>query len=361
LYYTTIMKITDIKTTTLKAPLKTPFITALRRVDHLEDLVVIIECDNGLIGYGEGAPTPVITGETIGSMHAVIDFLRPYIIGKEIDDFELILNNIQTKILHNSTAKSALEIAMYDLKAKAEQLPLFKLLSGTKTSFKTDITISINPTEQMIRDAVKAVNLGYDTLKIKVGDDPLKDAERIVEIHRAIPDDITLRLDANQGWNAEETIHLLRNIEQKGIYAEFIEQPVPAHDIQGLKKIKQAVDTPVLADESVFSLLDAQKILEMRAADLINIKLAKCGGISHALKLADLCAEYEVKCMLGCMLEGPIAIAAALHVASAKADIITMLDLDGIALLASNPAQGCVIFDEYRLELGEEPGLGVRL
>jgi len=113
------MKIINIRTQTLKAPLKNPFITSLRRVDALEDLVVIVECDDGSVGYGEGAPTPVITGETMGSMIAAIEYIKPFIIGFEIENFNLILNNIHTKILKNTTAKSALEIALYDLKAKA--------------------------------------------------------------------------------------------------------------------------------------------------------------------------------------------------------------------------------------------------
>lgn len=355
------MKIVDIKTTLLAAPLKTPFITSLRRVEALEDLVVIITCDDGTTGYGEGAPTPVITGETIETMKAAIGYLKPFIIGKEISELDNILKNIHSKLLHNTTAKSALEIALFDLKAKAEKLPLYQLLGGTKTAFKTDITISMDRTEKMIADALQAVSLGYDTLKIKIGDDPVKDAERIIAIYDALPKDIRLRLDANQGWQAHEAITLLQKIETYGIIAEFIEQPVKADDIAGLKQIKDTVKTPVLADESVFSLGDAKRLLELDAVDYINIKLDKCGGISKALELADLCKEYGVKCMLGCMLEGPVAIAAALHVASAKADTITMIDLDGVALLAHNPVQGSVIFDESRLELSGEIGLGIKI
>jgi o-succinylbenzoate synthase len=353
------MKIVDIRTALLTAPLKTPFITSLRRVDALEDLVVIITCDDGTVGYGEGAPTPVITGETIDTMKGAIDYLKPFIIGRELSEFDSILKNIHSRLLHNTTAKSALEIALFDLKAKAEKLPLYRLLGGSKTTFKTDITISMDKTEKMISDALHAVSIGYDTLKIKIGDDPVKDSERIIAIYNALPKEITLRLDANQGWEAHEAITLLQKIESYGIIAEFIEQPVRADDIEGLKQIKDAVKTPLLADESVFSLSDAKRLLERDAVDYINIKLDKCGGISKALELAELCRKYGVKCMLGCMLEGPIAIAGALHVASAKAETITMIDLDGVALLADNPASGTVLFDESNLLLSEEIGLGI--
>ncbi len=353
------MKITDIRTSILKAPLKNPFITSLRRVDALEDLVVIIECDDGSVGYGEGAPTPVITGETIGSMIATIEYIKPHLTGLEIEDFETILKSVHSLIIKNTTAKSALEIALYDLKAKSLDQPLYKMLGGTKTHFKTDITISMGEIDKMISDSQNAVNLGYDTLKIKIGDNPQKDIERIIAIDDALDNNITLRLDANQGWTAQESVELLHALEKKEIIAEFIEQPVAADDIEGLKYIKERVQTPLLADESIFSINDARRLLEMQAIDYVNIKLAKTAGITQALKLADLSAEFGVKCMIGCMLEGPISVVAGVHVASAKADIITMLDLDAVSLLASHPVQTNIIFNESNIELSEDSGLGV--
>ena len=355
------MKITDIRTITLKAPLKTPFITSLRRVDSLEDIVVIVECDDGSIGYGDGAPTPVITGETIGTMTAAIEYIKPFIIGKEIEEFDIIINKIQTSILKNTTAKAALEIALYDLKAQAEKLPLYKMLGGTRTSFKTDITISMDETDKMVADSLHAVDLGYDALKIKIGDNPKKDIERITAIHNVLDDTIKLRLDANQGWTAEESVMLLHILEKQDIIAEFIEQPVAADDIDGLKYIKERVQTPLLADETIFSLKDAKRVLEMQAVDYVNIKLAKTAGISQALELADLSKEFNTKCMIGCMLEGPISVTAGVHVASAKADIITMLDLDAISLLASHPVETNIVFSESNIILSEDIGLGVSL
>jgi len=355
------MKITDIRTTLLQAPLKTPFVTALRRVDALEDVVVVIECDDGTLGYGEGAPTPQITGETIASMRAAIDFISPHLIGKTIDDFDMLIHTVHQTIKHNTTAKSALEIALFDLKAKAEGKPLYKMLGGTQKVFKTDITVSMNDTDTMIADAQKAVTLGYDTLKIKIGSDPLLDAHRVIAIHKSLPTHIKLRLDANQGWSAKESVTLLHTLEAEGIIAEFIEQPVAADDYEGLKYIKERVQTPVLADESIFSLQDAKRLLEMEAVDYINIKLAKTGGISHALSLADLCQEYDIKCMLGCMLEGPISVAAGIHVASAKTDVITMLDLDAVALLASHPVKTGIVFNESEIILSDSSGVGASL
>lgn len=355
------MKILNIKIQNLKAPLKTPFITSLRRVDILEDVVVIIECDDGSIGYGEGASTPIITGETLGSIKATIAYLSNFIIGRDIEEFEAILTDIHTKILHNTTAKSALEIALYDLKAKALKQPLYQMLGGSQKVFQTDITISMNETKSMIKHALHAVNLGYAQLKIKIGDNPKKDAQKIQAIHQALPSHIKLRLDANQGWTAKESVTLLHSLEKQDILAEFIEQPVKANDFKGLKYIKERVQTPLLADESIFGLEDARTLLEDEAIDFVNIKLAKTAGLSQALKLADLCHNFDVKCMIGCMLEGPISVTAGVHLASAKADIISMIDLDAVSLLASHPIKSAVVFDESKIMLSDDFGLGISL
>jgi len=354
------MKITDIKTKILRSALKTPFQTALRRVEFLEDIVVVIYTDSEHIGYGEGSPTPVITGETMGTMLAVIEYLSPLLIGRDIEEFDTLIDIIHHAILKNTTAKSALEIALYDLKAKNLNLPLYKMLGGEQELFETDITISLGEVSKMVADTQKALALGYKTLKIKVGESIEKDLHRIETIQSVIPKDILLRLDANQGWSPKESVEILSKLEAQGIYPELVEQPVKAEDIKGLKYIKERVNTPILADESLFSLEDARVLLDTESVDLINIKLAKCGGISNALKLADLADEYGVKCMLGCMLEGPISVGAAVHVASAKSNIITMLDLDAVSLCVDNLVTGGVLFDEAKIVLSNTIGLGVK-
>ena len=354
------MKIVNIESQILRTPLKTPFKTALRTVTHLEDLILMIHTDNGLIGYGEGASTPVITGETLISMQGAIEHIKPLIIGREIEDFNTLLTILQNSMVHNSTIKSAIEMALYDLRAQGFKTPLYKLLGGSKTTFTTDITISLNTIDVMLNDCKNAIELGYDILKIKVGQSISKDYERIRTIAQTFPH-VTLRIDANQAWSAKETVTLLNKLESQHIVTELIEQPVKAHDFRGMKYIKERTITPLLADESVFSTKQAIELLEMDACDMINIKLAKCGGISHALQIADIVELYNVKCMIGCMLEGAISVATAVHVASARENTITMLDLDGANLLTSNPVESVGIsFNESSIELYENAyGLGI--
>jgi len=355
------MKILSIHTSLFRSPLQTPFKTALRTVENLEDIVVTIQCDDGNIGFGEGAPTAVITGETLGTMEAAISYLGPMITGLSIvDDFEEILHRLHSRLLHNTTARSAIEIALYDLKSKSFKQPLYQFLGGTQTSFETDITISLNDIDTMIADSLKAISLGYRILKIKLGNNPSQDIDRIMAIYDAVPRDTILRLDANQGWTKEDSVRVIQTIESKGIIAECIEQPVKADDIAGLKFIKDRIQTPVLADEAIFNLAQATSILEYGSADYINIKLAKCGGISESIKIAKKAREFGVSCMIGCMLEGPIGIIAALHAASAASDVITMIDLDAVALLSSPPTNCSVIFNESHIALANESGLGIK-
>jgi L-alanine-DL-glutamate epimerase-like enolase superfamily enzyme len=233
-------------------------------------------------------------------------------------------------------------------------------LGGEKSQFRTGITISLNPKEIMVADALVAVKNGFGSLKIKLGDDPIEDISRVEAIHWAVGKHISLKLDANQGWSPKETVRFLGELAKREIAVQLIEQPVKREDFEGLKYIKERSTTPILADESVFSPEDARALLEMQAVDLINIKLDKCGGISRALEIADICEEYGVQCMIGCMLEGAISVGAAAHMASARAETITLYDLDAPILCKDSPVIGGAVFEGADIRLSEKSGLGIR-
>jgi len=236
---------------------------------------------------------------------------------------------------------------------------LYKLLGGYRKEITTDITISVNDPEEMAQDSIEAINKGYRTLKIKVGKDSALDLKRMKAIRDAVGYDIDLRIDANQGWNPKEAIYTLRNMEDAGLNIELVEQPVPAKDLEGLKLVTDNVSISVLADESVFSPRDAMTIIQMRAADLINIKLMKTGGLHNALKICSMAEVYGVECMIGCMLESKLSVTAAVHLAAAKS-IITKIDLDGPVLCSEDPIDGGAIFENYKITLNDEPGFGFK-
>ncbi|MBE6064591.1 dipeptide epimerase [Clostridium cochlearium] len=354
------MKITDIKLGRISVPLRTPFKTALRTVNSVEDIIVEIHTDTGNIGFGEAPPTGVITGDTTGAIiGAIEDHIKKTIIGMNVENFEEIMLKLNNCILKNTSAKAAVDIALYDLYGQLYNAPLYKLLGGYRNKIITDITISVNEPEEMAKDSIDAINRGYNTLKIKVGKDSKKDMERMKAIRKAVGYDVNLRIDANQGWRPKEAVKILRDMEDVGLQIEFVEQPVSAHDIDGLKFVTDNVAIPVLADESVFSPMDALNILQRRAADFVNIKLMKTGGIYNALKICSLAEIYGVECMIGCMLEAKVSVTAAVHLACAK-NIITKIDLDGPVLCKEDPVKGGALFEEYMITLTDDPGLGIK-
>jgi len=355
------MKITDIKFGMLRVPLKTPFKTALRTVDKIEDIVVMIGTDTGHTGYGEAPATAVITGDTHGSIvEAIRHYIWPRVVGHDVANLNHLTQLIQGAMEKNSSAKAAVEIAVFDLWGQLYGAPLYRLLGGGDPLITTDITISVDYIDKMVADSISAVERGFESLKIKVGKDIGVDIERVKAVHAAVEGRALLRLDANQGWTAKQAVYALQTLEDAGVRLELVEQPVKAQDLNGMKYVTERVHAPIMADESVFGPTEVVELIRMRAADIINIKLMKTGGISNAIRIADIAAMYGVECMIGCMIETGISVAAAVHVAVAKSDAITKIDLDGPSLCTFNPIDGGVIFNDAEISVTDAPGLGIR-
>ena len=354
------MKITGVRLGKISVPLRVPFKTALRSVSSVEDVIVEVYTDTGAVGYGEAPPTGAITGDTTGAiLGALQDHIIKTVVGRDVDEFEDLMQALNKCIVGNTSAKAAMDMALWDLYGQLYRIPVYKLMGGSRKEIITDITISVNDPEEMARDAVDAVRRGYDTLKIKVGAHPELDVARLTAVRLAIGNDTRIRIDANQGWEPKQAVRLLNQMQEKGLDIEFVEQPVKAHDIDGLKYVTERSYVPVLADESVFSPEDAVRIMQTGAADLVNIKLMKCGGLYNALKIVSAAEVYGVECMIGCMLEAKISVNAAVHLACAK-KIITKIDLDGPVLCSEDPILGGAVFDEQRITVSDEPGLGIK-
>ena len=344
----------------LNVPLKTPFKTAMRTVKEIEDVVVIVETDTGHTGYGSAPATAVITGDTHGSIiEAISKVISPALIGRDIADLNNLVNTIQNAIVRNFSAKAAIEIAIYDLYGQLYDAPLYQLLGGGDNVISTDITISVDYIEKMVEDTLNAIDQGFETLKIKVGKDPALDIERIKAIYAAVNERALIRLDANQGWTPKQTVSVMHALENSGVRLELLEQPVRGDDIEGMKYVTERIHTPVMADESSFGPKEAIELIRQRAADIINIKLMKTGGISNAIKIADIAGIYGVNCMIGCMLESSIGVAAAAHIAVAKSSIITKVDLDTPALGKYDPVTSGVQFNNSEIKITDLPGLGI--
>lgn len=353
------MKITEVRLGHISVPLRVPFKTALRQVNSVEDVIVEVHTDTGAVGYGEAPPTGVITGDTTGAIiGALKDHIIKTVVGRGVDEFEDLMTALNDCILKNTSAKAAMDMALWDLYGQLYKIPVYKLMGGARKNIVTDITISVNDPEEMARDARNAIERGYDCLKVKVGANPALDVARLAAVRQAAGSDVLIRIDANQAWSPKQAVTLLNQMQEKGLDIEFVEQPVKAHDFEGLKYVTERSYVPVLADESVFSPEDAVKIMQMGAADLVNIKLMKCGGLWNALKIASAAEVYGVECMIGCMLEAKASVNAAVHLACGK-KIITKVDLDGPVLCSEDPVEGGAVFNEKDITVSDAPGLGV--
>ena len=354
------MKITQVKLGRISTPLRVPFKTALRTVSSVEDVIVELHTDTGAVGYGEAPPTGVITGDTTGAIiGAIRDHIAKTIVGRDVDEFEDLMIALNGCIQKNTSAKAAVDMALWDLYGQLYKIPVYKLMGGAKKSIVTDITISVNDPEAVSYTHLTLPQRGYDCLKVKVGIDPELDVARLAAVREAVGKDVKLRIDANQAWNAKQAVRILDQMQEKGLDIEFVEQPVPAADLEGMQYVTRHASVPVLADESVFSPADALRIMQTGAADFVNIKLMKCGGITNALRIASAAEVYGVECMIGCMLEAKISVNAAVELACAK-KIIAKVDLDGPVLCSEDHILGGAVFDEKNITVSDAPGMGIQ-
>ncbi|MBC1424927.1 dipeptide epimerase [Listeria seeligeri] len=355
------MKITKIKTHIVPIQLSSTFKTALREVSHVNVVRVYIHFDNGIVGIGEAAPTHVITGDTEASITSAInDIFGPFLIGRELDEELTILDEMKSLLVHNSSPKAAIDIALHDALAKANSKPLYEFLGGGSPRLETDYTISIGTPEKMVQDAKTKVAEGFKSLKIKLGLDPVEiEVAKIRRMNEALGGKIPFRIDANQGWTPDVAIQILN--EWSDIPIDFIEQPVKSWDFAGMAKVTANTNIPIMADESLFGIHDAKRLLDEKCCNLLNIKLMKSAGIKEARAIHDLASEYKVDCMIGTMIEGYVSLSAAAHFA-ASAKQVNFYDLDVPFmwnLQGKNLADIGLEIGRGELLLTEEDGIGI--
>ena len=322
--------------------LTTPFRIS-RHVQYTARNVLARITHEGITGIGEAAPSEHY-GETRGTVLAALDMLAD-----ELGDDPFALEDTLARLNHllgrNPSAKAALDMALYDLIGKRLNVPLYKLLglSAARTPL-TSFTIGIDTPEVMAQKALAAKD--HPILKIKVGTkNDIANLKAIREVSSA-----TIRVDANTAWTPKEAIRAINQLAEFDI--EFVEQPVAPSDLAGLKYVREHTPLPIITDESSITVEDIPRVAE--CTDGINIKLMKCGGISHALKMIHVARAHNLKIMIGCMIESSLAITAAAHLTP----LIDYADLDGHLLVDNDPYAG-VRVEQGKLILPDGPGLGV--
>ena len=328
---------------TLDLKLTTPFRIS-RSVQHYAyNVLTQIEAD-GIVGIGEASPSGYY-GEKRESVLMALSYFVEHM-GDDPTLLEDITASLDRVMHGNAAAKAAVDMALYDLIGKRLGVPVYQLLglNPAHTPY-TSFTIGMDTPAVMAKRALEARE--YPILKIKLGGD------NDLDIVKAIRDvtDVVLRVDANAAWTAKQAIRMVSLLEPYNI--EFVEQPVAAKDLEGLKLVRDNVSLPIIADESCVTLEDIPQVVGR--VDGINIKLMKCGGIHNALKMISAARAHHLKIMLGCMIESSLAITAAAQISP----LVDYADLDGMLLVDDDPFDG-VRVEGGKLVLTERPGLGVR-
>lgn len=349
------MKITHTEIYRFSIPTE-PFVIATGTMHYAQNVFIRILTSTGIYGVGECSAFPMIVGESQDTCLAMAKEFARILIGKDPLDIPERMNDLLGYAAHNSTIKSAFDMALFDIAAKNAKQPLYKYLGGTKRTIETDMTIGIDTPEHMAGTAVNLKNKGCQIIKIKLGKDVHSDIERVRQIRQALGDDITLRLDANQGWDFDDALFALGALETFDI--QFCEQPMRTWYDDKLPELRANSPIRIMADESCYNHHDARKLINSGSVDYLNIKFSKSGGILEAQKIHEIALQTGVKCMIGGMLETRLAISANMHFALASPNVI-FFDLDS-AMLGHlvDPVVGGITYSGYLIDAPDTPGIG---
>ncbi|MED4206700.1 mandelate racemase/muconate lactonizing enzyme family protein [Neobacillus mesonae] len=353
------MKITEIKIYAIRLPLFEPFVISYHTYPDMPSVIVKMVTDEGIVGYGEAVPDEHVTGETWeGVFHILKNSIGPVLIGKNPMEIEKIHELMDKTIYSAPAAKAAIDIACFDIIGKKLQQPVYQLIGGRyHDEFPITHVLSIAPPEKMAAEAAQMVEKGYRSFKMKVGTNVKVDIECIKAVRAQVGPDIAIRVDVNQGWKTSAaTLTAVKQLEDYQI--DWIEQPVTGDDIDAMVEVKSKTTIPLMIDEGLKGTREMREIIQKRAADKVNIKLMKCGGIYPAVKLAHQAELAAMECQVGSMVESSIGSAAGFHVAFSK-KVITSVELTGPLKFSKDI--GNLAYDVPFIRLSETPGLGVEV
>lgn len=347
-----------ITATPMQLTLADPLATSKRTYGTLDIIIIRIDSTCGATGWGEAREGAHITGETLAGMcEAINSHLGPAVTSLEPGDLNEAHLRMNAAIIGNTAAKSAIDMALHDLAGKLAGLPVSRLLGGGPGSaIGSSKAVSIGSAEAMVAQASVFVAAGFRTLKLKTGLDETAERAAIGAVREAVGPDIKLKLDANQGWSLHQATRFLAAVEQHDI--QMVEQPLTAWDMNGHAELRRRTPIPVMLDESVHGARDALRAIEAGAADMVNIKLIKTGGLMPARNLATLCDAAGIECQIG-TLDTSIGSAAAAHLFHA-CPAIRFAEINGPTRLAQDLATGFEVKDGHAI-LSEGPGLGVHI
>jgi L-Ala-D/L-Glu epimerase len=338
--------------------LKEPFIISLGPQNDVQNIIVIIRTKDGCAGYGECSPYMSINGESIDTCFIVGQYFAKVLKGKDSLDIVGCIEIMDKTIYGNSSIKSAFDIALHDIAAQHSGVPIYKFLGGENNKvLETDYTVSIGDPQKMKSDAIKIKEQGFPAVKVKLGESKDKDVERIKAIREGIGNEHPLRIDANQGWQtAENAIEILKALSQYNI--EYCEEPILRYRFMELNKVSEASSIPIMADESCSDEHDAERLIQLNACKMFNIKLGKSSGFYKGLKIAQLGAKANMQMQVGGFMESRLGMTASAHLALAN-DHIHHCDFDTPLMFTEDPVIGGIKYlDKGIIDVPDTPGLG---
>lgn len=318
------MRITDISTRIITATINPEIMIVSSLGSHRLSryALVAIRTDEGISGQGEATVMPGWSGETPEGACALVErYFGPELIGKNPFDLESHMHAFDRMVVDNFFTKAAIEMALLDIQGKKLGVPVYDLLGGRcrDTRIPVKFVVAAIEPDVVVRNAQRMVASGFSTIKIKVGRDPEADVIRVRRVREALGDDIRLTVDANGGWTVSDAIRTIRRLEPFNLV--FVEQPVHRKDIRGMARVREAVNVPIMADESVFSIADAIEVLRYDAADIISVYPGKNGGILRSRLIAQMAENAGKACHIGSNLELETGSAAMAHLAVSTVNI----------------------------------------
>lgn len=353
------MKITGIDAWPVVLRLTEPYTIAYETIEETTNIFLRMKTNGRVVGYGCAAPDAQVTGETADATLDVINSLATSAIeGSDPLRPALLLERLKPHLKNHPSVLAAVDMALFDIMGKVGNLPLWKLLGGFRDRMKTSVTIGILPERETVERARDRVSQGFKCLKLKGGIDVESDIPKVLKVREAVGNKIELRFDANQGFSVEQALRFVQKTRKAKL--ELIEQPTPKGQPDMLGGVTSGVPIPVMADESLMTLRDAFRIARRDLADMVNIKIMKVGGISEALQINAVARSAGLEVMVGCMDEAGLAIAAGLHFALARPNVV-YADLDGHLGLVDDPTKDSVILRDGSLFPTNRAGLGFDL
>ncbi len=358
------MKIADVRVIQADIPVERPHKMSFTTLEMMNFVFVRMETADGLVGWGEAACLggPTWSEESSESVAATIErYIAPWLVGREASEIEPLARELARRVQGNPFARAAVEMALWDLNGKALGVPVHRLLGGrVRDRVPLSWSLAVADHDAEVEEARAKVARGHRIFKIKTAALPLaEDIARIKRLREALGPDISLRVDANQGWDRSTALKAIRALEAWNL--DFVEQPVPRWDLEGMAEIAKRVSVPIMADESCFSPHDALAIARLGGVSILGLKVTKSAGISNTLAIARIAEAAGMTCYVGCMIETSLGTAAYLQVALAAAPVTWGCELFGPLLL-----KGDVVRDPVRYADGcilglDKPGLGVEV